>query len=304
MLHSYPLRRPRMLPLFACVAAVFALSLVLTLFYACYAPNWDVPLYGAVIATVLLLLVLLLLRSTFGQRSLQIEHAGVVVTDYLCGTRLRRRVFQAVQVRHFDWEKDTADGGWTLRLLIQRHPAAHPSFLSVLSTNNPYLLAAAWRDLELHYPGSGLCEAPPAAEESSARPSRIVGSLLVLSGILFGAGVWNTVSRPLYLCACGQVTPAVVQRIVWDSPRPGSTYHLLCLPSGNDTPRMGITAYEQTPYIPQVGSPCEILWAPQSKYCCSPAAVVPFLLPLPLLSFALIPLICGLWSLLPVRKKL
>lgn len=302
MLHCCPLRRPRVLPLFACVSAVFCTAFALTLFYALYAPNWDVPLYTAIVAGGALLCVSLLSRSLFGRRTLQIEHAGVVITDYLFSFRLRRRVFQAVEMRHFDWEADAEDGWLTLRLLIQRHPAAHPVFLTVLHTDNPYLMAAVWRDLELHYPGSGLREAPSALPVHHPRSSRTAGALMLVAALAAAWGGWNTVSRPLYLCAQGQVSPAVVQQVVWDSPRPGSTYHLLCLPHGSRVARMGITAYEQSPHIPQVGSRCEILWAENAAYCCSPSAVIPFLLPLPLAVFVLLLCLGGGWELYPARR--
>lgn len=303
MLHRCPLRQPRMLPLFAWAAAVCFAALALTLFYAVFAPNWDVPLYTALMAGVALLPMCLLVRLLFGYRTLQVEHAGVVVADYLWGRCLRRRVFQAVEMRHFDWEADTADGGWTLRLLIQQYPSARPSFLTVLHTDNPYLMAAVWHDFELHYPGSGLREAPPAVAVPHPRPSRMAGGILLLAAALSAWGTRDFLSRPLYLCAKGQVTPAVVQQVVWDSPRPGSTYHLLCLPDGSQKARMDITAYEQSPYIPQVGSRCEILWAADADYCCSPASVAPFVLPLPLAAIELLLLVGGGWMLYTSRRQ-
>lgn len=303
MLHRCPLRHPRMVPLFACATAVFVCAAALALFYAAFAPNWDVPLYSAVMAAVALLPLVLMLRPMFGFRTLQVEHAGVVTADYLFGRCLRRRVFQAAEMRHFDWETDTADGFWTLRLLIQYHPAERPVFLSVLHTDNPYLMAAVWRDLELHYPGSGLREAPPAVAEPRPHPSRLLGALLLAAAAALLWGAWGTVSRPLCLCADGQVSPAVIQQLVWDSPRPGSTYHLLCRPNGSSAARMGITAYEQGPAIPQEGMRCEILWSPQSDYCCDPSAVAPFLLPFPLLAFVLMLAVCGAWGFLSRRTQ-
>lgn len=295
MLHRFPLRRSRLLPSAVWTALAVLMMLAMTLFYVCFAPNWDIPLYTAVLTAVLLLPLLLLLRPMFGMRVLQVEHAGVVVSDYLFGYCLRRRVFQAVEMRHFDWEADMTEGGWTLRLLIQPHPAAHQTFLSVLHTENPYLLGAVWRDLELHYPGSALREPPPAVAEPRPHPSRLLGAILVGTATVLAVGAWERVSQPLYLAACGQVTPGIVQQVVWDSAEPGSTFHLRCLPQGETSARLGVSAYAQSSPIPQEGTPCEMLWAEHSSFYCRPDEIAPFLLPLPVLLFCLLLVICGVF---------
>ncbi len=308
MLHRCPLRRPRMLLLFGCAAVFFCMAFALALFYAFTAPNWDVPLSCAAAAALLLLPMLALLRPLFGHSTLQVEHAGVVLCEYLFGCCLSRRVYQAVMLRHFDWELDAHDAFFTLRLLIQRSPDARPAFITALHTDNAYLAAALWRDLELHYPGSGLREAPPALLPPRPRPSRLLGVCLLLVSFAMAAGVWKPVAQPLALCACGQVSPAVVQRVLWDSARPGSTYHLLYLPQGNriavDTaPRTGIAAYAQSPYIPQEGAKAEILWAPSLPFCCNTAVVLPYLMPLILMPMVLLPFFCGLSAFLPAAQK-
>lgn len=302
MLHRCPLRRPRLLLLFICAASVFLVALVLALFYAVAAPNWDVPLCCAAAALLLLLPVGVLLRPLFGFRTLQVEHAGVVLGEYLFGRCLRRCVFQAVELRHFDWEIDAADSLFTLHLLIQRHSDARPAFITALHTDNAYLAAAVWHDLELHYPGSGLREAPPAVLPPRARSSRFLGALLLFAAAALAMGTWVSVFKPLSLCAQGQVGPARVQRVLWDSAKPGSTYHLQYLPQGCEHPRRGIAVYNQGAFIPPEGAKAEILWAPELPYCCNTAVVQPFLLPLFFLPMVLLPGLCGLWCFLPADE--
>lgn len=303
-LHRYPLRHPRLLLLFVCAASLQSVSLFLAVFYALTAPNWDVPFYAFAAVLLALIPVGLLMRPVFGYRTLQVEHAGVVMTDYLFGWRLSRRVWPADTMRHFDWEEADAEGYRTLRLLIQPHPAARPFFRTVLLTDNDYLLAAVWRDLHLHYPGSGLREEPPVTATHASSHHRVAGALLITLSLLLLAGTGEMLWRPLYLCAYGQVSPAVVQQVLWDSSRPGSTYHLRCLPLGSETPCTDMTAYSQDASIPREGARCELLWAEGTDAACRPNAVSVFLFPLLLAWLLLIPLVSGVWCCLMRRRLL
>lgn len=279
MLHRIPLRSPRHTELLLCCLLSVALSFAFTLFWWFTAPNWDVILLHGAAFVFFLLPLPPLLVAVFGTRFLQVEHAGVVVGTLWGKCPLRLTVWQAEQVRHFDWETDGA-GHYTLRLLLQRTAADRPSFLTVLHTDSVYQLAAVWRDLELHYPGSGLrTDMPEAVPTPSLSPRRWGGVLAILLSLLTAWAARDAVLLPLHTAATGDITPATITALQWDSSRKGSTYHLEVLPAGGDAPRRSATAFPQSELMPQVGQELAVLWAPHSPVFYLTSEVLPFLLP-------------------------
>lgn len=280
MLHRSPLRRPRLTILWLCCLLAALLAAGLTLFWWFCAPNWDVILLHGAAAVLFALPMVPLTVCFFGQRTLQVEHAGVVVGTRVFGRFLRLEVLRAEVVRAFDWESD-GSGEYSLRLLLQRHPAQRPAFRTVLHTDSPYLLAALWRDLELHYPGSGLRqESPSEVTLPPSGHSRLLGVLVLLVALLLGGAGRSAVCEPLLVAGQGRVTPAVIQSLQWDSSRRGSTYHLRVLPAGADAPRCSATAYVQSDPMPQEGQTLPALWADNSPFFYATDEVLPFLLPL------------------------
>lgn len=280
MLHRIPLRSPRYTELLLCCLLLVLLSLSLTLFWWFTAPNWDVILLHGAVCVLCCLPLPPLLVAVFGARLLQVEHAGVVVGTLWGKRPLRLTVWRAEQVRHFDWETDGA-GHYTLRLLLQRTPAEKPAFQTVLHTDSAYQLAAVWRDLELHYPGSGLrTDRPEAAPHPSLSPRRWGGVMAILLALLTAWAAHDAVLLPLHTAATGDITPATITSLVWDSSRKGSTYHLDVQPAGADSPRRSATAFPQTALMPQPGQELAVLWAPDSPVFYLTSEVLPFLLPL------------------------
>lgn len=309
MLHRYPLRRPMQLPLMVCCLLFLAWALALLLFFCAFAPNWDVPLLYAACCALLLLPVALLALPVWGQRTLQVEHAGVVVADYLWGRRVHRRVYLADAVRHFTWEQG-ADGSFALQLVTAPRgwdwrygapPRLYPA--TVLHTRNPYLLYAVWRDLELHYPGSGLREAPTAGVGIiMRRPAVGLALLLAAAGCAVAAVAAPLLLTPLKIAALGQVSPAVVRGFDWETNAHGSHYRAVVSPVPQPEHRCtGVTPLPQSPYMPQEGQVTEVLWYGTAFY--SPQEVLPFLLPLPLAGSVLLLLFCALYCLIPEKYK-
>lgn len=298
MLHRVPLRSPRHTELLLCCLLLVLLSGVLTLFWWFTAPNWDVILlHGA--ATVFFCLPLPpLLVSVFGTRLVQVEHAGVVVGTLWGRRPLRLMVWQAAQVRGFDWESDGA-GQYSLRLVIQRTPVHRPTYHTVLHTASAYQLAAVWRDLELHYPGSGLRADLPEPTAATSRAMRCLsGMLALLLALLTAWGMRDALWLPLHTAATGSVTPATVTALQWDSSRKGSTYHLEVLPAGADAPRRSATAFPQLDPLPQEGQSLAVLWSPSTPAIYLIGEVLPFLLPLLWGGVSLLLLLLGLAEIL------
>lgn len=301
MLHRSPLRRPRLTLLWLCCLLAEALAAGLTLFWWFCAPNWDIILLHGAAAVLFALPMVPLTICYFGQRTVQVEHAGVVIGTRVFGRFLRLEVLRAEVVRGFDWESD-GNGEYGLRLLLQRHPAQRPAFRTVLHTDSPYLIAALWRDLELHYPGSGLRQdAPTEVLPLTAGSSHLLGLIVLLSALLLGGAGRHALCEPLLVAAQGRVTPAVIQALQWDSPRRGSTYHLEVLPAGADSPRRSATAYAQSDPMPQEGQILPALWADESPSFYATDEVLPFLLPLLWGGGCLLLLLLGAVSLLRRR---
>lgn len=279
MLHRIPLRSPRHTELLLCCLLLLVLSLGLTLFWWITAPNWDIILLHGAAFVFLLVPLPPLLVAVFGTRLIQVEHAGVVVGTLWGKRPLRLTVWQAEQVRHFDWETDGA-GHYTLRLLIQRRPAERPAFLTVLHTDSAYQLAAVWRDLELHYPGSGVRADMPEPVSLPPHPRRWGGVAAVAAALLTAWGTHEAILMPLRTAAGGSVTPAVITALQWDSSRKGSTYHLEVLPAGFDSARRSASAFPQAALLPQEGRQVAVLCSDSTPVFYLIDEVLPMLQPL------------------------
>lgn len=281
MLHRVPLRRTRTSELLLCLLCLAAVAAVLTLFFALYAANWDVVLLHLFALVMVSLPLPPLLLCFWGTRTLQVEHAGVVMGTYAGKHLVRLQVWRAEQVRAFDWEQQS-DGGYSLRLLIRRTPAQQPSFVTVLHTDSPYQLAAVWRDLELHYPGSAWrpLTAPPEQTQASVTMRRRTGFVVLLAALALAAGTWRSVAVPLAVSAFGRTTPAVVTALRWDTPVRSGDYHLEVLPAGAEQTRLSATAFPQQEPMPQVGQTLAVVWADAYPYFYTTAEVLPMLMPL------------------------
>lgn len=308
MLHHCSLRRPMLLPLAVCLSAAALLAAALTVFFCFYAPNWDVPLIHAACTVLLFLPLGLLLRSVWGRRVIQVEHAGVVVSDYLFGRLLHRRVFPAVRVRHFAAEP-AENGGFSLSLWVAprgwRGCSDPPRMLpvTILPTADAASAAALLQDLELHYPGSGWGEAVPESQPPAPPvPARWAGVAVALLGVLIGMCVAPLVVTPLQAAVRGQLTQAVVCGFAWETNRNGSFYRAVVYPVSLPEQRCtGATPFPQAPSMPREGQEIAVLQYDRTFYF--PQEVLPFMLPLPLLLLTLLPVLCGLWYFLPSRMQ-
>lgn len=304
MLHRVALRRSRSTELLLCLSLAVLLAVGLSVFWWFYAPNWDVCLLHIAAAVVLSLPLPALLVGFFGQRVLQVEHAGVVVGTAVWGRALRFKVWRAEQVRAFDWEP-AGDGGYVLRLLLLRTPTERPAFQTVMYTDSAYQLAAVWRDLELHYPGSGLRADLPEAESEGggAWAFRLCGALAMLLGVGMAAATWTPMLTPLRVAGHGVTTPAEITALVWDSSAQGSPYHLEARPAGADKVFRSASSFPQTARLPQQGQLIPVVWAPTGPtvfYVTD--EVLPFLLPLPLACGWLLLILSGARQLLQPKK--
>lgn len=300
MLHRIPLRTPRHTELLLCCLLLLLLSLALTVFWWFTAPNWDVILLHGAAFLFLLMPLPPLCVAVFGTRLLQVEHAGVVVGTLWGKHPLRFTVWRAEQVRHFDWETDGA-GHYTLRLLLQRTPSERPAFLTVLHTDSSYQLAAVWRDLELHYPGCGLrADMPePLPPRRSSYPWGGVMAVVISFATAWIA--WDAVASPLHTAATGDVIPATITALQWDSSRQGSTYHLDVLPAGESVVCRSASAFPQTEHLPQPGQNMAVLCSSSSPVFYMIDEVLPFLHPLLWGAVVLLLLVTG--GTACVRKK-
>ncbi|MCQ2365453.1 MAG: hypothetical protein MJ051_07895 [Akkermansia sp.] len=301
MLHRAPLRRPHHAELLAACLLALAPALLLSVFYWFTAPNWDVVLLHLFAVVLLALPLPPLAVACFGTRSLQVEHAGVVMGTFWGKRPLRLLVWKAEQVRAFDWEYDGRQT-YALRLLIQRRPGEKPAMMTVMHTESPYLAAAVWRDLELHYPGSGLRSEAPGAEAPTARGSRLAGLSALLCGAVLAGAVFAPVLQPLRIAAFGRTTPAVITALQWDSSEKGSTYHLEVCSAGADAPRRSASAFPQTAPLPQVGQTLAALWSDDTAVFYTTDEVLPFLMPLPWSAACLLLMGLGLAQLYPRRR--
>ncbi len=304
MLHRIPSRQPVHVLLVVACACGALLSLGFSVFYAVYAPNWDVPLLCSALFLLLLWPLAVLLVQVFGEQVIQVEHAGVVVSRYLWGMRLSRRVIPAARMLRFDWSP-AGDSLFALRLVIQR-PDGTAGYTTVLYTASAYALATVLRDLELHYPGSGLYESVPGADGAPMRISRFLSVVCILTGC---AALWACSSRfltPLRVAAGGQFSRAAVCALVWGNQRPEqqSSYRMLVLPDGAAEPVLTASAFSgRTTSIPQVGQSLSVLWKP-GEVCYLPGEVAVFVLPLPGVSICCLLVWFGIWGLMRSSHRL
>lgn len=296
MLHRIPSRQPRHMLLGVTCVLLFLLSLGFCLFYICYGTNGEVPLLCGGVALVLLWPLLVMLRCIWGEQVIQVEHAGVVVASYLWGIRLRRVVIPAARMLHFDWEQ-SSDGIYALRLLLLRSDG-RSAFSTVMHTDSVYALASVWRDLELHYPGSGLrTNRPTASEGQQSRSAFCLSITLLVLGL--GAGAWLLphVARPLLVSALGRVSIAEVVAVEWGSTQTsGSPYHLRVLPDGAEkTVRTASSFYSHNGRVPLPGQKLPVLWV-AGEACYLPGEVLSFIAPLPILGCCLVLIWFGIWG--------
>lgn len=300
MLHRAPMRRERYVELTCCLLLLFLLCAAATLFYLLTAPNWDVPLLCGAAALCLLLPLPPLLLQCFGERVLQVEFEGVVLSDRLFGRCLRRRVWAAEQMRAYKWWQET-DGQLSLSLLIQDNPMARGRMVPALHTPSAYAFAAIWRDLELHYPGSAYgVEAPPTQDAAPPRGSRWVALVCVLAGLALPWLSRDVIVNPLVTCARGEVTPAVILSLDWDSAQKGSPYHLLVEAEGQQL--RSSSAFSQSSAMPRPGQKLAALHTGSGVWYL-PDEVTPFLVPLLLLGISFLLLLTGAWELSPASRR-
>lgn len=303
MLHRIPSRQPRHMLLGVTCALLFLLSLGFCLFYICYGTNAEVPLLCGGVAMVLLWPLLMMVRCIWGEQVIQVEHAGVVVAFYLWGIRLGRMVIPAARMLHFDWEQ-SSDGIYSLRLLLLRMDG-RSAFSTVMHTDSSYALASVWRDLELHYPGSGLrTDRPTASEGQQSRSAFCLSITLLVLGL--GAGTWLLphVARPLLVSALGRVSIAEVVAVEWGSTQTsGSPYHLRVLPDGAEkSVRTASSFYSHNGRVPLPGQKLPVLWA-AGEACYLPGEVLSFIAPLPILGCCSVLVLFGIWGLLHAAHR-
>lgn len=303
MLHRIPSRQSRQILLGVTCALLFLLSLGFCIFYILCGTNREVPLLCGGIALVLMWPLLVMLRCIWGEQVIQVEHAGVVVSLYLWGVRLRRAVIPAARMLHFDWDA-SSDGIYALRLLLLRSDG-RSSFSTVMHTDSAYALAAVWRDLELHYPGSGLRSDQPIGGEGQQNRSSLSLSIALLAMGL-GAGMWLLphVARPLKVSALGQVGIAEVVSVEWGNTQTsGSPYHLRVLPDGSDKSlRTASSFYSHNGRVPLPGQKMPVLWK-SDEACYLPGEVLSFMTPLPILGCCLGVIWFGIWGLLHSARR-
>ena len=303
MLHRIPSRQPRHILLGVTCVLLFLLCLGFCIYYICYGTNGEVPLLCGGVALVLLWPLLMMVRSIWGEQVIQVEHAGVVVAFYLWGIRFRRTVIPAARMLHFDWEQ-SSDGIYALRLLLLRADG-RTSFSTVLHTDSVYALATVWRDLELHYPGSGLrMDRPQCDDMAGNRYSRWFCAALLLLGVGLGLGLLPHAARPLRVSARGQVSIAEVVAVEWGSTQTsGSPYHLRVLPDGAEkTVRSASSFYSHNGRVPLPGQKLPVLWV-AGEACYLPGEVLSFIAPLPILGCCSVLAWFGIWGLLHSTRR-
>lgn len=294
MLHRLPSHRARYAAPGVALGGLMLLTGALGVFFLVYAPNWDVPLLYAAAFGLLLLPMLLWVRSFWIRRVVQVEHAGVVLSEYLWGCRMARRVWSAHRVRAFDWEREP-DGALTLRLLILRPDGQKADFFTLETTDNPYAFAALWRDFELHYPGSGL--RPLTFGEEPAAPSLRAWrgwALATLFLALLGAvAVADPMLHPLRTAWRGCCEPARICALDWE---PDVRRYVLLL----ETERSGRQLRSASSFAgaaPRLGTQLMVLHDGVSRGYLTDE-VTAFLMPLLLGGACLLPLSLALFSLL------
>lgn len=299
MLHRMPTRQPRQLLLWGVCGLALVLCVGFGVFYFLYAPNWDVTLLCWALALVLLWPFWLTTSNVWGEYAVQVEHAGVVISRFLWGHRLKRQGWSAEQIRHFDWE-ESSDGLLSLRFVLRRADGSM-HFHSVLHTDSPYAMGAILRDLELHYPGCGLYEQRPSGVLNAANGvSRVLSVAMLSGGLVMLCWFGPTLITPLRVVYSGEAVPAEVLSVEW-SPTTinrSATYRLLVRPEGtNETVRTAGSFHPAALRVPLPGQRLEVLYK-AGAVCYLPGEVLAFLLPLPGIGGCLLLLWLGVWGLM------
>ena len=297
MLHRVSARQPRHILLGVSCFLLFLLCSFCASYYLLFAPNRDVPLLSGAVALLLLWPLGVLSLRIFGKQVIQIEHVGIVVSFHCLGLCLNRRGWTAAQVLHFDWDY-SSDGGYALRLLLLRMDGSR-AFTTVLHTDAAYAFAAVWRDLELHYPGSGLRTEFLPMEQESKGETNCVCLVVVLLGAAAVVWLYPQLSQPFKVAAYGRIASARVVAIDWGCTKTsGSSYYLRMLPDGADEPVRSASSFNShSGRVPCIGQRVLILWCEASP-CYLPGEVFSFLAPIPIFGLCIVMIWGGIWGLM------
>ncbi len=292
MLHRQPAREgqpswPWWLYLLLLLWAAF-----LALWFSLGTPSWDVLFFHVAALLVLLLAAPFALFFWRGARAVQVEHVGVVVSWWLFRRCWRRRVYPAQRVLAFDWEEE--GGAFVCRLFARPSDfARRGARVTLMTTDSPYRAAALLRDLELHYPGCGLRAEQPARLRPRRRASRWLGAVVAALAVAYMAVLGPYVALPLRVAAAGERRPAVIHRVLWDSPKRNSTYHLEVIPQGDEEVLSSATSFPPAAYMPAPGMVIPVFCAPGLPFY-DDRELMAYLMPLPLGALGLLMLATGL----------
>ncbi len=197
----------------------------LALFFLLTMPHAELCRWYAFFLLLALLPLPAVLLSFFGRNVVQVEHAGVVLSTLLWGFCLRRRVWVAGRVLAFDWAEEHAAFACYL-IVTPFEGAQRGARCTLLATPSPYAAAALLRDLELHYPGSGLRAEHPVRLSEGRQPSRALGAAVLVLACVYAAVVGPRLLLPLRVALEGETQMARVERVVWEGEGRNSSWHL------------------------------------------------------------------------------
>ncbi len=241
MLHSYPQREGQPAWPWWLYGLLLAWCAGLALFFLVQMPGAEIVYWYAFFLLLALLPLPAALMFFFGRRVVQVEHAGVALSSWFRGWRVRQRAYAAARVLAFDWAEE--GGAFVCRIFVTPFEGAQrASRHTLLTTRSPYAAAALLRDLELHYPGSGLNAESPV-RLVRRRPSRWLGCLALLLAAGYAAVVGPRLLLPLRVVGEGEDVMARVERVIWEQPRRESTYRLRVLLPGRVGPVEGARSY-------------------------------------------------------------
>ncbi len=293
MLHAYPQRegQPRwpwwLYVLLLCWCAG------LTLFFFFRMPGTELVYWYALLLVLALLPLPAAIMFFFGRRTVQVEHAGVVLSFWLWGRCWSRRVYTAARVLAFDWAEEGS--AFACRIFVTPFEGAqHTTRYTVLTTCSPYAAAALLRDLELHYPGSGLNAESPV-RLAPRRPSRRLGAVVLLLAAGYLAVVGPRMLLPLCVAAEGQNHFARVERVIWEQARKESSYRVLVRLPGVAEPVEGARSYPPTLRPPTPGQLLPVRYAPGLPFYES-GELMAYIMLLPMGGLALLMIFLGLWA--------
>ncbi len=260
MLHSYPQREGQPAWPWWLYLMLLAWCAGLAVFFMAVMPHSELLYWYAFFLLLVLLPLPAALMFFFGRRAVQVEHAGVVLSTWLAGHRLRQRAFTAARVLAFDWAEE--GGAFACRLFVTPYEGAqHAMRHTMLTTRSPYAAAALLRDLELHYPGSGLnAESPVRLNRRFA--SRWLGGLVLLLAAGYAALMGPRLLLPLRVAAEGQELKGRLERVIWEQPRRDSTYRLLVQIPGQAAPVESARSYRPGLRPPAPGQLLSVRYVP------------------------------------------